>query len=39
MSVHDLLGKACGSGMDVFVGHVDNDGNPQLSEMIVAGQS
>lgn len=34
MSVHDLLGKACGSGMDMFVGHrhVDNDGNPWLSE-------
>lgn len=34
MSVHELLGKACGSGMDMFVGHrhVDNDGNPWLSE-------
>lgn len=37
MSVHDLLSKACGSRVDVFIGHghVDNDGNPCLSERLV----
>lgn len=39
MSVHDLLSKACGSRVDVFIrhGHVDNDGNPCLRERLVDG--
>lgn len=37
MSFRDLLSKACGSRVDVFIGHghVDNDGNPCLSERLV----